>query len=81
MRKIIFVCFGFAAMLIAYSLFSFSSKQNDDKSFQNEFNANYKVFSLNIPKDINFSGDLVPINNFDVRESLDRELLLNNYFQ
>ncbi len=81
MRKIIFVCFGFAAMLIAYSLFSFSSKQNDDKSFQNEFNANYKVFSLNIPKDINFSGDLVPINNFDVRESLDRELLLNTYFQ
>ncbi len=81
MRKIIFVCIGLGAIFLAYTFFSFSSKKNDDKSFQDEFNANYKVFSLNIPKDINFSGDLVPINNFDVRESLDRELLLNTYFQ
>ena len=81
MRKIIFVCIGLGAIFLTYTFFSFSSKKNDDKSFQDEFNANYKVFSLNIPKDINFSGDLVPINNFDVRESLDRELLLNTYFQ
>jgi membrane-bound lytic murein transglycosylase D len=72
---------GITILLLAVKLFSFSSRQSDDKEFQDEFNARYKVFSLNIPKDLNFAGEMVPINNFDVRESMDRELLLNTYFQ
>ena len=39
------------------------------------------ILVLNIPKDLNFAGEKVPINNFDVRESLDRELLVNTYYQ
>ncbi len=39
----------------------------------------YKVFMQNIPKDINFAGELVPIHNFEVREQLDKEIHGNSY--
>lgn len=36
---------------------------------------------VDIPASIVFAGETIPIGNFDVRESLDRELLVNSYFQ
>ena len=36
--------------------------------------------SVNIPDSLNFAGEQVPLENFDVQESLDRELLVNSYF-
>jgi membrane-bound lytic murein transglycosylase D len=41
----------------------------------------YKIKSLSIPLDLNFSGEPVPINREDVFESFDRELLVNTYWQ
>jgi len=40
----------------------------------------YGVFALEIPDSLNFAGEEVPLENFDTRESLDRELLVNTYF-
>lgn len=42
-----------------------------------------KVFSspVEIPASIEFAGEKISLENFDVRESLDRELLVNSYFQ
>jgi hypothetical protein len=37
-----------------------------------------KLFDL--PEQLFFAGETVPIRNFDTRESLDRELLVNGYF-
>lgn len=73
---------GILLLATVIELFSFSSKEKlDDKSYSEYFNANYKVFGVNIPKDLNFAGEGVPINDFTVRESIDRELLVNTYFQ
>jgi hypothetical protein len=36
---------------------------------------------VDIPASIVFAGETIAISNFDVRESLDRELLVNSYFQ
>jgi hypothetical protein len=36
---------------------------------------------VQIPVSIEFAGERVSLENFDVRESLDRELLVNSYFQ
>lgn len=60
-------------------LFSFYS--TDDNAHENTFRNNYKVFSLNIPANMNFANERVPVENFDVREKLDRELLVNTYWQ
>lgn len=38
------------------------------------------VYQVPIPASISFAGELAPINHFDVRESLDRELQVNTYW-
>ncbi len=81
-RKHIVSVVGVLFLALIVEVFSFSSKEKlDDKSYSEYFNANYKVFGVNIPKDLNFAGEGVPINDFTVRESIDRELLVSTYFQ
>lgn len=36
---------------------------------------------VEVPTSIEFAGEKISLENFDVRESLDRELLVNSYFQ
>ena len=41
----------------------------------------YEVKALEIPQQINFAGEEVPLDDPDVLERLDRELLVNTYWQ
>lgn len=41
---------------------------------------NYSLFMPEIPSELDFAGEPVPVENFDTRESLDRELLVNTYW-
>ncbi|MGB1040508.1 MAG: lytic transglycosylase domain-containing protein [Flavobacteriales bacterium] len=50
------------------------------ESYQDYINAHYQVFAIPIPKDLNFAGENVPLDNLFVRENLDREILVNTYW-
>ena len=41
----------------------------------------YGVIPVGIPEKLEFSGETVPLNNFEIRESLERELTVNTYWQ
>lgn len=41
----------------------------------------YEIKAIKIPEGINFAGERVPVEKHDVRERLDRELLVNTYWQ
>jgi len=41
----------------------------------------YNVYALPIPAGLNFVGEPVPIHNPDIKERIDRELLVNTYWQ
>lgn len=41
----------------------------------------YAVYAIEVPRDIEFAGEQVPVNDPDVFEKLDRELLVNTYWQ
>ncbi|MGO3707073.1 MAG: lytic transglycosylase domain-containing protein [Mesonia hippocampi] len=41
----------------------------------------YNVYALPIPQSINFAGEPVPVENPDIKERLDREFLVNTYWQ
>lgn len=72
----------FALVVILLRLFTFSSANPvSDEAYRSYFNANYKVFGLTIPKDLNFCGEGVPVEDFTIRESLERELMVNTYWQ
>ncbi|MBF26133.1 MAG: murein transglycosylase [Flavobacteriales bacterium] len=50
-------------------------------SAQFEINENYNIYAINLPHQISFAGENVPLNQFDIRERLDKELLVNTYWQ
>ncbi len=63
-------------------LFTYSTFVVDnDLDHQRNFNDGYKVFSLTLPNELTFCGEEVPLQRLDVRERLDRELLVNTYWQ
>ena len=45
------------------------------------FNEKYFITPVKIPDKVYFAGEKVPIENFDTYESLDREMLINTYWQ
>ncbi|MBI1286018.1 MAG: transglycosylase SLT domain-containing protein [Flavobacteriales bacterium] len=71
------------AVILGPQLFIFSSDdvKTEDKTFQEKFNEDYRIYSLNIPEDLAFCAEKVPVFDQDVRERLDRELLVNTYWQ
>lgn len=68
--------------ILAMQLFMFSEiSEENDVDHLREFNDSYKIFSLTLPQQMNFCGESVPLEKIHVRESLDRELLVNTYWQ
>jgi membrane-bound lytic murein transglycosylase D len=41
----------------------------------------YNIYAIPIPEKIDFAGEKVPLNNPDIKERMDRELLVNTYWQ
>ena len=41
----------------------------------------YNVYAIPLPETLDFAGEPVPLDNPDIRERLDRELLVNTYWQ
>lgn len=41
----------------------------------------YNIYALPIPRNMEFAGERVPLDNPDIRERMDRELLVNAYWQ
>jgi hypothetical protein len=41
----------------------------------------YKVYALRLPEKVDFAGEMTPLQAPDIRERLDKELLVNTYWQ
>lgn len=81
-RKHLYALSGIIIFVIIFHLFNYSvNPTKEDSAYSEYFKNNYKIFGLNIPKDLNFCGEKVPVSDFAVRESIDRELLVNTYWQ
>lgn len=52
----------------------------DTISYLGNENTMAKYFAIKLPKELDFAGEAVPLNDFEVRERLDRELLVNTYW-
>ena len=71
--------------IVAWGLFTYSSLPEGQETNKAEnkpvFQDDYKIFSLPLPEDIAFAGEELPIERSYIRESFDRELLVNVYWQ
>jgi len=73
---LVFVITGGVALLLAGSVYSGSSEE----PVSPDENGVYSVQAVEIPEQVSFAGEPMPLDLFDVREGLDRELLSNTYF-
>lgn len=69
-------------LLIGSSLLIFSVNEppNETTTKKKIYN-DYRVYALPLPNEMNFAGEPVPLDQPDIRERLDRELLVNAYWQ
>ena len=70
------------ASIIIVKLFSGAVK---DKKLEEEhkinFINNYNIYSIILPKNISFASEKVPLNSMEIYQRLDREFLVNTYWQ
>lgn len=66
----------------AGTLFVFwTDADDDDGYFRESFRNHYGIYALPIPDSLQFAGEAVPLDAWDLRERLDREMLVNTYWQ
>lgn len=70
-----------SAALVLHVLTFSTTGGDSDVDHQRAFNNGYRIFSLTLPRELSFCGEPVPLDRLDVRERLDRELLVNTYWQ
>lgn len=81
-KKYLIAFGGVLTFLIIIKLFTYSlSDHRSDASFEDYFNTNYKIFSVRIPKNLNFAGEKVPVSDAKVHEAMEQELVKNTYWQ
>ena len=70
----------FIGLFLLFFLFIRANDNSTDSPDTGEQNR-YMITSVPIPEQLDFAGERTPLENFDVREALDRELLVNAYWQ
>lgn len=61
-------------------LFTFSTRLSDDE-YKQLFKSKYQIYALEVPKELSFAEEQMPLYDFEVFERMDRELLVNTYWQ
>ncbi|WP_248723887.1 lytic transglycosylase domain-containing protein [Seonamhaeicola sp. ML3] len=75
----ILACVGLLSLcfIFIYALQDAPTDENFEKKLINDYN----VYALQVPEHLDFAGEAMPLNNPDILERMDRELLVNTYWQ
>ena len=77
--KLIYFISPIGLLILGGFAYKFQSESPYNKSYN--VNNTYKVYALKIPDTVNFAGEKIPLTSPDLRERMDRELLVNTYWQ
>ncbi len=69
--------------VITIAMLSINAVQDapSDANLETKMVNDYNVYALTVPKDLNFAGEPLPLSDPNVYERMDRELLVNTYWQ
>lgn len=80
--KILQKALAFVGLLSLCTLFIYALQDAPtDENFETKLINDYNVYALQVPDDLNFAGEPMPLENPDILERMDRELLVNTYWQ
>lgn len=57
------------------------ARSDKSENLEEKLVNDYNVYALELPKEMDFAGERVPLEDPDIRERMDRELLVNTYWQ
>ena len=69
----------YLSLLIAF--FFLNAIHISDVGPEKNTHGTYNIKALKIPENLTFAGEKVPTDRYDIRERMDRELLVNTYWQ
>lgn len=80
--KNVLAAFG-AVCLIGLIVVAAQSAPNEinEMKLENDPEPKYNVYAVQVPDDLNFADEPIPLQNPDIYERMDRELLVNTYWQ
>jgi len=89
MKTVKNIIFGIGLIFIAGFFINSASKKNKtkkenashEKLVDTSYVKQYKVYALTLPKNLQFANEKVPLNLPDIKERVDREFLVNTYWQ
>ena len=81
LRKHYFLIAVVAVVSTAFITLNLQNKGDCDEYYQKSFQNHYRIHSPVIPDSMNFCGERVPLEIYHVYERMDRELLVNMYWQ
>ena len=76
-KSLTFIGLFSVCSLFIYALQDAPTDENFEKNIVNDYN----VYALQVPENLNFAGEAMPLSNPDILERMDRELLVNTYWQ
>src|SRR5690606_18676861 len=81
MKMIGRISLGVALLLICAISINAVQDAPTDENFEKKLVNDYNVYALPLPEKMDFAGEPVPLDDPDIRERMDRELLVNVYWQ
>jgi len=80
--KIVQKALAFVGLLSLCALFIYALQDAPtDENFETKLINDYNVYALQVPENLDFAGEAMPLKNPDILERMDRELLVNTYWQ
>lgn len=81
MKTIYKISFGIVLIVISGLLVFAVQEAPTDNVFSAKRINDYNIYAIPLPEKLDFAGEEVPLNDPDIRERMDRELLVNTYWQ
>lgn len=72
--------FGFILAIPLILLYNTIVQKDSIQTDNNKFPQGYRIVSPPVPDQLDFAGENVPMENYEVRERMDREFIVNTYY-
>jgi len=79
-RKIFLILIFIFIAIISFVIITFQFPTEKPELSSNISENAYKISAIELPQEIDFAGEITPLNIFYVSESLDKELIINTYW-
>jgi membrane-bound lytic murein transglycosylase D len=76
----ILIGIGLGGVILVFSFSKSNTHESNEVTNTNVVASNLMVSGVTLPEEIEFAGERIPLEYFDIKEALEREMLINSYW-